>query len=220
MIETWEDMRYWETGEWQVVEERLRDITKARKTYNPGKKNLFKALDLTPFSDCRVMFVGQDPYPDSAYATGLAFSVPEDTSPLPPTLRTIFDEYESDLHYPRPTTGDLTPWAREGVLLWNAIPSCLAGHSLSHDWDEWRWLTGEIIENLREKGTVFVFFGSFARGYASLVNTVDNCVTIETAHPSPRASLKAKTPFLGSRLFSRINDGLNTLGSEVINWRL
>lgn len=211
----WE-LDYFNSGEWQVVDERLKDL---KGKFNPSRKNLFRALELVSFDACKVMVCGQDPYPDSRFATGVAFSVP-DGEKIPPTLSMIFDEYESDLHYPRPSSGTLEKWATEGVLLWNVVPSCETGHSLSHDWEEWHWLTGEIIEKLKAKGIVFVFLGTRARAYASLVHDAKNCRVIEASHPSPRALLSAKEPFRGSRIFSRTNDALNTLGLGAINWRL
>ena len=214
---SWDDLVFWQSGEWQVVEEKLKEGGK----YNPSKKNLFRSLKLTPYNETKVMICGQDPYPDGSLATGVAFSVPTDAK-IPPTLKIIFDEYESDLHYPRPTSGNLEQWAEQGVLLWNVIPSCERGKSNSHDWEEWRYLTGEIIEKLVQRGIVFVFVGSRAREYASHVRHKDNCRVIETAHPSPRANLhrNLKHPFTGSRLFSTINSKLTEIGHDPVEWRL
>ena len=212
----WDDMQFWGSGEEQVVLENLKGIR-----YCPGKKNLFRALELTPYNEVKVMICGQDPYTDPLLATGVAFSVPADAR-IPPTLKQIFDEYETDLHLPRPTSGNLEKWCREGVLLWNVIPSCHSGQSLSHDWEEWRYLTNEIITRLAEKGIVFVFIGSRARAYATIPRGMDNCRVIETVHPSPRAMLNKniKHPFIGSRIFTTINDKLSEIGLEPINWRL
>lgn len=224
MINTWEDLKFWTSGEWQVIDERLDDILKAGKTFNPTKENLFNALDECPFNNCKVMIVGQDPYPSANHAMGLAFSVPKAVQVLPPTLRIIFDEYEADLHYPRPMTGDLTDWAHKGVLLWNAVPSCLSGHSSSHNWPEWKLLTLELIKELRGKGIVFVFIGNRARAFATMVHGETNCRVIEVGHPSPMASLNVKNPpknlFKGSRIFSRINAALNELNYDPIEWSL
>lgn len=218
----WPELKFWSSGEWQVAEEKLNDLRRKHTVVNPSINNLFRALDLVKLSEVRVAFLGQDPYPSHDLATGLAFSIPDIIKSFPPTLNCIFDEYESDLHLPRPKSGSLEGWAKQGVLLWNVIPTCTAGHSLSHDWAEWFFLTTEIIEKLKEKGVVFVFLGTRARAYASLVKEASNCITIETSHPSPRASLRSRTTyaFRGSRLFSRINDALNTLGLETIDWRL
>lgn len=220
-MKTWKELPFWNTGEWQGAEERLRDLTKAKKVYCPGRKNLFASLSATPLEDVRVVFVGQDPYPDPKYATGLAFSIPPEEKKYPPTLQAIFHEYETDLHLEAPRAcGSLLPWAKEGVLLWNAIPSCLEGQSLSHDWGHWFYLNQDVFKAASDRGCVFVFFGGYARGYSYMVRNLSNCVTLEVSHPSPRASIRAKDPFIGSRIFSRTNDALNSLKLGSINWRL
>lgn len=217
----WPDLKFWETGECQVVMERLSDLRKARKVHNPSRENLFRALQLTPFDKVKVVICGQDPYPDSRYATGLAFSIPPECKDWPPTLTNLLKEYSSDLFLPEPGTGDLSKWAAEGVLLWNVIPSCLAGASMSHEWNEWADLTVEILKKLSDKpqkDVVFCFLGGVARGYVTYVD--DQNDIIQCSHPSPRGSLKAKDPFIGSRIFSTINDKLVAQGVSPINWRL
>jgi len=220
MIKTWEDLNYWQTGEFQVIEERHRDLDIAGITYCPRREDLFNALYETPFDKCKVMIIGQDPYPSAEHSMGLAFSVPKHVKVLPDSLRIIFDEYESDLHYERPMNGDLHDWATEGVLLWNAIPSCVSGRSLSHNYPEWRLLTEEIIFNLREKGIVFVFVGSHAKRYVQFVKDWSNCRFLCVDHPSPRASPKGKHPFKGSRIFSSTNSLLSDIGLEHVDWKL
>lgn len=257
MIQTWDDLRFWQSGEWQVIQEKLSEYPKlrgdTRTDMNPDREFLFAALDLVDFKSVKVMIVGQDPYPDHKLATGVAFSIPWGVQPwdFPPTLRTILQEYRDDLGYPNPENGNLEVWSeREGVLLWNAIPSCEAGKSLSHNWPEWRLLTEEIIQELNQKGVVFVFLGGVARSFAGVVrdqteDTLDpftawpnpggqpasrgivvedreqSSTTLEFSHPSPRASWAAKNPFLGSRMFSTINDRLkNVHGMKPVNWRL
>jgi uracil-DNA glycosylase len=219
-MDNWKELSYWRSGEWQVVEERLSDLKKSGKLYNPERQNLFKALDATPLEKVTVAIVGQDPYPSGRYSTGLAFSIPKDVETHPPTLQTILREYEDDLHYPYPKNGNLEKWTSQGVLLWNAIPSCEVGKSMSHDWDEWALLTKEIITTLSTKrSVVFVLLGGVARRYASSVETTYNRL-IETGHPSPRGNLTSKVPFSGSRIFSQTNACLCRLGKEPINWRL
>lgn len=223
-FDTWEDMDYWQSGEWQVVEERLDDADKAGKLYNPSREFLFAALDATPFDRVKVAFIGQDPYPDRNMACGLAFSVPNGTIPtghaLPPTLDNMFKELVNDLHYPFPTRTDLLPWAHRGVLLWNAIPSCGWRDSMSHDWYEYVPLTSEIIRRLSDKGKiVFVFMGGVARRYAHIVDTNKN-TSIEVSHPIPRASIRSATPFTGSRIYSSVNDHLSKYKVEPIDWKL
>jgi uracil-DNA glycosylase len=219
---TWDDLAYWRSGEWQVVEERLDDLDKEGRLYNPERQLLFAALDMVPLDKAKVVILGQDPYPSGKYSTGLAFSIPKAATSHPPTLVTLLKEYVDDLHYAYPKNGNLEKWASQGVLLWNAIPSCEVGKSLSHDWVEWAHLTKEIISTLSEKqNMVFVLLGGVARRYASLVDTTTNDL-IETGHPSPRGNLSSKVPFTGSRIYSRINACLarRWAGEKNIDWRL
>lgn len=223
-IKGWE-LDFFNSGEWQVCDERLKDIERISRRigsdgYNPGRKSLFKALQAVPEAATRVALFGQDPYPQAEFATGLAFSIPAETSGrLPPTLSTVFDEYESDLHYGRPKSGDLGRWAAQGVLLWNVIPSTKTGQSLSQDWDEWTYLTREIIHKLNKRRVVYALLGTVARRYLNDIDTT-SCGVLVTSHPSPRGSRSSNTPFVGSRIFSAINDKLSALGQSPIDWRL
>lgn len=221
----WKELNFWNYGEWDVIKEHLDDLDKAKKAWCPGKKNLFRALELCPYAKTKVMFIGQDPYPNPLHATGVAFSIPADFKPhqFPPTLKTMLKEYEDDLHYPAPESGNLERWCEEGVLLWNATPSCNAGAVGSHHgWPEWKLLTEEIVTKLSEKGIVFVLLGSRAKECERYITGTGLNVVLHTAHPSPRAALgkELKTPFQGSRIYSRINDALNELALGPINWRL
>ena len=217
---TWDDMDFWSSGEWQVIQERLDDMDKAKISYNPSREYLFAALDAVPFAKVRCVILGQDPYPDKRYASGIAFHT--GTDDIPATLGMIYREYMDDLSLDEkeyPTNGNLMPWCNQGVLLWNVIPSCETGASLSHEWEEWKFLTQEILQRITQRCIVVVALGGVAREYVKYVDTFRSRV-IETSHPSPRGNLNSKTPFLGSRLFSNINDKLNALGLEPINWRL
>lgn len=212
------DLKFWETGEYQVIREHLDDLRKQGTMICPQRKEITRALRETPFETCKVAIFGQDPYPNPAHAMGVSFSIPDSISrnDWPPTLVNVFKEYMSDLHYPEPRRGNLLPWTKQGVLLWNVIPSCTAYRSLSHDWPEWEFLNVEIIEKLSQKDeAVFVFLGGVARRYAHLVDRSKHTVC-EYSHPSPRANLSSKTPFLGSRMFSTINSHLKT----PIDWKL
>lgn len=226
MIDTWDELAYWDTGEWQVVQEKLDDLDAKKIAYNPARENIFAALDATPLQTVRCAIVGQDPYPLAEHATGIAFSVPKTIIKLPPTLVNLFRVYKSDLGYPQPVRGDLTKWTQRGVLLLNAIPTCTVDHSLSHDWEEWSWFTREVVRVLSERGIVFAFLGGVARRYVQYVDPDRNGI-IETSHPSPRGTLarpaqnSSWVPFLGSRLFTTINAKLIEEGeSEGINWKL
>lgn len=216
----WDDLNYWQSGEWQVIQEKIDDLEKANRVLCPRRENLFAALDATPFEATKVAIFGQDPYPTHSHACGLAFSVPKTVKTLPPTNLAITQEYQADLGLPNPGHGDLQSWAKQGVLLWNVIPSCEEGRSLSHaDWHEWTYLTREIVETLSKRGIVFAFLGSRARDYTKFVDEKTNTIIV-TSHPSPRGALKSNHPFVGSRLFSRINDALCSKGMGAIDWRL
>jgi uracil-DNA glycosylase len=217
-MDCWDDLKFFQSGEWQVIQERLADMDKAKITYCPARENIFASFDVLPFEDVRVMIMGQDPYPDPAMATGIAFSIAEGVKKFPPSLLNIFKEYVLDLKYPMPTTGNLMPWVEQGVFLWNASPVCKAWTPLSCDWPEWQELNIEIIQELSKREIVFVFLGGRAREYAKYVG--EGCEIIETSHPSPRGVMASKTPIIGSRLFSTINAKLNKLRMSTIEWRL
>lgn len=225
---TWDQLDYWNSGEWQVVQERLDDIEKRGDLFNPRRELLFAALDATPYDKVKVAVYAQDPYPDRSLACGVALSVPNGTisegQALPPTLDSLFNEYVSDLHYPYPIKTDLITWANRGVLLWNTIPSCAWQKSMSHDWPEWAELTKEITKRLSDKGDiVFVFMGSVAKRSIKDVNKEHNTV-IETAHPVASVRYRNRNllnPFSNSRIFSRINDRLCSVHKQSpINWKL
>jgi uracil-DNA glycosylase len=227
MIEEWDDLKFWQTGEWQVIQERLDDLKKAKKVICPKRESMFLALDKTPFKECTVAILGQDPYPDPKFATGLAFSIPEQfqKKDFPITLKEIYSELSNDLRLDdmkslyHISTGCLDRWAEQGVLLWNVIPTCTATKSKSHDWPEYKLLTQEIIEELSRKPVVFAFLGGMAREFVKYVDQ-DESFVIEASHPSPRGSRFSDTPFKGCRLFSKINDRLAALGLGKIDWRL
>lgn len=211
-IGSWNSLAYWRSGEWQVVRERLKDETQ----YNPERADLFASLRLVHPESCRVMVMGQDPYPRRDCCTGVALSIPSTVDKYPPTLVNILREYQSDLGYPAPKNGDLTRWCEQGVLLWNVYPSVLIGFPGSHHWEEWTYLTKEIIERLdaKEVPVVFVFLGAVA---ASFIQYVSRGSIIRTSHPSP---MGVNRGFAGSRIFSQTNLSLVNLGQTPIDWRL
>lgn len=222
-IKGW-DLAFFNSGEWQVCDERLKDIEKinhriVQDGYVPGRNKLFSALRATSRDEVRCAIITQDPYPNREFSTGLALSVPGtvQVAHYPKGLQTFLDEYSSDLHLPIPHSGNLDKWCERGVLLWNAIPSCGTNRSLSHDWTEWSYLTKEIIHVLSQKGIVFALLGQVARRFESGIDLRNNSV-ICTAHPATRGV--SKSPFVGSRLFSTINAKLVSNGQEAIDWRL
>ena len=207
----WHSLLYWDTGEWQVIEERLNETE-----YCPSGSVLFHALQSVDLGSCRCAIVGQDPYPELRHCTGRAFETPRELKELPASLVNIFKEYEDDMRYPAPKNGDLTQWVNQGVLLWNAYPSCAQGKPGSHHWEEWTWLTKEILEKLNAKKdpVVFIFLGRVAANFSKYV---DKSRTITTSHPSP---LGVTHGFRGSKIFSRTNALLSDLGQKPIVWLL
>jgi uracil-DNA glycosylase len=217
-VKRW-DLAYWATGECQVVEERIADDLKMGFTVNPVGAQRYRSMAVVPFAEVRVAIFGQDPYPSPEHATGIAFSVPEGCKVLPQTLTNIYAEYSNDLHLNPPKTGCLEKWWKQGVFLWNVIPTCRAHKSLSHDWEEWHPLTQEIVKKLSDKGVVLVFLGGKARQFAQFADPKE-CEILEFSHPSPRASRASNKPFFGSRMFTTINASCVKLGLEPIDWRL
>lgn len=211
-------LKFWKSGEYQVIKEKLHDIRDRhtlRDLYCPGRFNLFRELALLRPEQVKVVIVGQDPYPNPLLATGVAFSIPRSVKTFPPTLVNIFKEYSDDLDYPTPKHGDLTRWVKEGVLLWNAFPTCAIGRPASHRWCEYEYLTRDVIHTVDMYKPVFVFLGRMAQAFASECS--EQQLTISTSHPSP---LGAHKGFLGSRIFSRVNTLLVEAGKKPINWRL
>lgn len=209
------DLNYFKSGEWQVVEERLNDLDKLAAenyAYAPERHHLFDALHAISPGEVRVGFIGQDPYPDPRYATGMAFDIPAYMKPWPPTYENIIREYMDDTGFPEPSNGSLLPWVRQGVLLWNAYPSVQIGKPGSHHWEEWTYLTKELLDRLSSQGCIIVYFGRVAESFA----IPGYKRQLVTSHPSP---LGAKRGFLGSRIFSRVND-LISPWEDHIDWRL
>jgi len=208
----WYELDFWTNGAWDMADWRLKQL---EDNFCPGRGCLWLPMELTPLENVRVVIMGQDPYPNPCLAMGLAFSVPNLVrQAIPPTLRTIFNEYVNDLHLPLPTTTDLTPWAQQGVLLWNAIPTCKPWESMSHDWEEWARLTIEVVHAASKRDAVFVLMGACARRFSVYID--NRTSVIETSHPSPRAS-NGLHSFRGSRIFTKIND---LLGYNPIDWKL
>lgn len=194
-----------------------------KKIY-PPKELWFNAFSHTPLNDIRCVIIGQDPYFSSpTQAHGLAFSVPDCVKP-PPSLKNILKELSDDLKLPIPTTGNLTPWANEGVLLLNASLTVEAGKPGSHLKHGWLKFTQAIISAINSKcdHVVFLSWGAFAHKLTKEIDTSRHAV-IKTSHPSPlgarRSSDKAPA-FLGGRCFSKANKWLTYNGVEPINWNL
>lgn len=207
-----------ETGE--AYFEKLRaflDEERRRHTVFPPEDEVFTALELTPYDDVRVVILGQDPYHDDDQAHGLAFSVRPGVTP-PPSLANIFKELAADVGCARPKTGSLVPWARQGVLLLNAVLTVRAHEPNSHKNRGWEKFTDAVIRKVSERETpaVFVLWGGFAKKKLGLIDVSRHGV-IMSAHPSP---LSARSGFFESRPFSKINELLKEAGRPQIDWCL
>ena len=180
----------------------------------PNMYDIFNAFKRTDYDNVKVVILGQDPYHEPGQAHGLSFSVKDGTR-MPPSLVNIFKEYTADLGYPFPTTGDLTPWAQNGVLLLNSVLTVRGGIASSHKGIGWELFTDHVISllNEREKPVVFLLWGRFARNKKELITNPIHCI-LEAAHPSP---LSANSGFFGCRHFSKTNA---FLGDNAVNWRL
>ena len=187
----------------------------------PEDADRFRALELTPLDEVRVVILGQDPYHGEGQAHGLSFSVREGVR-TPPSLVNIYKELEADLGIPRARHGMLDHWAAQGVLLLNAVLSVRMGEAASHQKRGWERFTDAVIAavNAQDKPVVFLLWGAYAQKKAAFVDDVTKGgrhLVIQSAHPSP---LAARTGFFGSRPFSRANDFLRTHGRAPIDWAL
>jgi uracil-DNA glycosylase len=205
------DQPYWSELQTFVAAERQ------RHTVYPPHDEVFAALHLTPLAEVKVLILGQDPYHGPGQAHGLCFSVRRGTPP-PPSLQNIFTELHDDLGIPPPDTGDLTPWARQGVLLLNATLTVRAHQAASHQGKGWETFTDRVIAAVNDKPerVVFILWGNSARKKKALVDTTRH-VVIESPHPSP---LSAHRGFFGSKPFSRANQALVEAGRTPVDWRL
>ena len=202
-------------GGWLKAEEA------AGKQVYPPRGTRLAALALTPLTEVRCVILGQDPYHGAGQAHGLAFSVLGGTR-LPPSLLNIYKELEADLGLPRATTGDLTPWARQGVLLLNNTLTVEAGQAGSHAGRGWDAITDAAVAAVAERAepTVFILWGSHAKKKASRIPTLGRNqahLVLASAHPSP---LSAHNGFFGSRPFSQANAFLAQQGRGAIDWAL
>lgn len=193
----------------------LRAELAAGHRYLPPGNQVLRAFTY-PFDEVRVLIVGQDPYPTPGHAVGLSFSVAADVRPLPRSLANIYTEYQQDLGYPAPATGDLTAWSEQGVMLLNRVLTVRPGTPASHRGKGWEAVTECAIRALvaRDRPLVAVLWG---RDAATLKPMLGDTGVIESAHPSP---LSASRGFFGSRPFSRANEMLEQMGAEPVDWRL
>ena len=184
-------------------------------TVYPSGPNIFNAFAHCPFDRVKVVIIGQDPYHEPGQAHGLCFSV-QDGTPFPPSLQNIFKEIIDDLGRPRPTSGDLTRWADQGVLLLNATLTVRAHRAGSHQGHGWETFTDAAIRclNAERQHLVYMLWGAYAQKKGASIDTSRNLV-LTSPHPSP---LSAHRGFFGNRHFSRANDYLVALGESPIDW--
>ena len=182
----------------------------------PEEKNVFNALELTPFESVKVVILGQDPYHGFGQAHGLSFSVQKGI-PLPPSLKNIYKELQEDIGGELPTEGDLSHWAKQGVLLLNTVLTVEEGNANSHKGMGWERLTNRLIESLNElpHPVIFILWGKPAQDKEKLIIN-PNHVILKAPHPSP---LSAYRGFFGSKPFSRVNDILIQHGQTPIRWK-
>jgi uracil-DNA glycosylase len=193
----------------------LRAEVAAGRTYLPAGRNVLRAF-AEPLAEVRVLIVGQDPYPTPGHPVGLAFSVDPSVRPVPQSLQNIYQELRTDLGIPTPPNGDLTPWARQGVMLLNRVLTVRAGASGSHRGKGWEAITEHAIRTLVARGgpLVAVLWGRDAGTLRPLLGGIP---IIASAHPSP---LSAHAGFFGSRPFSRVNESLVAAGAQPVDWSL
>ena len=181
----------------------------------PEEKNVFNALELTPFESVKVVILGQDPYHGFGQAHGLSFSVQKEI-PLPPSLKNIYKELQEDIGGELPTEGDLSHWAKQGVLLLNTVLTVEEGNANSHKGKGWERLTNRLIESLNElkHPVIFILWGKPDQDKEKLIIN-PNHIILKAPHPSP---LSAYRGFFGSKPFSRVNDILIQQGQTPIRW--
>lgn len=187
------------------------------RTIFPPMNDIFNALRYTSYGDVKAVILGQDPYHGAGQAHGLCFSVKRGTPP-PPSLQNIYKEINTELGLPIPNHGELTEWAKSGVLLMNTVLTVREGQANSHRGHGWEIFTDKVIEllNKREQPIVFLLWGGNARSKAKLITNPKHLI-LQCAHPSP---LSAYNGFFGCGHFIKANEFLKSRGIEPINWGL
>jgi len=194
----------------------IEEKAKGKNIFPPGPQ-IFNAFNSTPFEDVRVVIIGQDPYHGKGQAHGLCFSVNKGIT-IPPSLKNIYKELESDLHCSIPNHGDLSVWAKQGVLLLNAILTVQESKPGSHRNKGWEQFTNAAISKLSEKRKhlVFLLWGRFAQEKEALIDSSRHLI-LKATHPSP---FSADRGFFGCRHFSKCNEYLEQKGIESVNWQI
>ena len=193
----------------------LRGEVSAGRGYLPGGDQVLRAFH-RPLADVKVLIMGQDPYPTPGHPVGLSFSVAPDVRPLPRSLQNIFRELQTDLGLPAPTSGDLSPWSDQGVLMLNRVLTVKPGVPGSHRGKGWETVTAQAIQALvaRRQPLVALLWGRDAQSIRDLLGDTPR---VESVHPSP---MSADRGFFGSRPFSRVNQLLTAQGASPVDWAL
>lgn len=201
----------------QQLKSFLRAEKDQKKVIYPHSSNWFHALETTPLDDVKVVILGQDPYHQPGQAHGLCFSVQPGVK-IPPSLVNIYKELQSDLGITPPSHGYLESWAKQGVLLLNAVLTVEDSNANAHQGKGWEQFTDKIISTVNEhcEHVVFMLWGSYAQRKGAVIDT-DKHLVLKAPHPSP---LSAHRGFLGCKHFSQANDYLHQHGKSVINWQL
>ena len=199
------------------ITEHLKAEKALKRTIYPSGSHIFNAFSLTPYDKVKVVILGQDPYHNPNQAMGLSFSVPDGIKP-PPSLVNIFKELHKDIGMPIPSTGNLTHWAEQGVLLLNAVLTVRANEPASHAKIGWTKFTDDIILllSLKKTGLVFILWGNFAQEKIKLIDGAKHKI-LKAAHPSP---FSAYNGFFGSKHFSATNEYLVKNNQDPIDWAL
>jgi len=199
----------------QIVTHVKTEQASGKIIYPPGNK-IFNAFQATPFDKVKVVILGQDPYHGAGQAMGLSFSVPDEVLSLPPSLLNIYKELRNDIGMQIPTTGNLTHWAEQGVLLLNAVLTVRANEAASHSKIGWMDFTDAVIKKISDEktGVIFLLWGKFAQEKQVLIDQTKHHV-FKAAHPSPFSADKG---FFGCRHFSTTNEYLRKQGKDPIDW--
>jgi len=215
--QSWKDAlaAEWDMPYFAALTDFVRGEYMAGKQIYPAPGNIFAAFDLCPFDKVKVVIIGQDPYHEPGQAHGLCFSVKSPTPP-PPSLLNIYKEISDDLGRPSKTGGDLTDWARQGVLLLNSTLTVQCHAAASHAGKGWETFTDAAVRALNEKrkNIVYILWGGYAQRKGAFINADENLV-LKSPHPSP---LSASGGFFGNKHFSRANEYLAAHGESPIDW--
>lgn len=207
---------YFSSKEWRKLSLFIRNEYLSNKTIYPEPKNIFKAFDLTSFSEVKVVILGQDPYHGEKQAQGLSFSVKENMV-LPPSLKNIYKEIESDLNIKKDfSNGNLENWSKEGVFLLNSILTVIKDTPASHQAKGWEEFTDYVIKSIshEKNNVVFILWGNYAKSKKRLIDENKHLI-LESAHPSP---FSAYNGFFGCKHFSKCNNYLEKHKKGIINW--